>query len=116
MGDTRRPRFASLRHYAAPTAGRSMRTMITTVPVSLLDLPNELLENILLLLCRENARAIQACRQTCHTLKTTIIQSTLVQYLDRLALHGMHDPQILFCDGRSFSCVPRSPVRRPDTT
>src|SRR5258708_13229655 len=114
MGDTRRPRFASLRHYAAPTAGRSMRTMITTVPVSLLDLPNELLENILLLRCRENARTIQACRQTCRTLKTTIVQSILVQYLERLALHGMHDPQILICDGGSVTVSPSATLGLPD--
>src|SRR5258708_39741715 len=83
-----------------------MRTMTMTMPMSLLDLPNELLENILLLLCCENARTIQACRQTCRTLKTTIVQSILVQYLERLALHGMHDPQILICDGGARSVSP----------
>ena len=91
-----------------------MRTMTTTMPVSLLNLPNELLENILVLLCRKNARTIQACRQTCCTLKTTIVQSTLVQYLERLALHGMQDPQILICDGESVTVSPSATLGIPD--
>src|SRR5712692_4083989 len=105
---------ASLRRRRPPTAGRSMRTMTTTMPVSLLNLPNELLENILVLLCRKNVRTIQACRQTCHTLKTTIVQSTRVQYLERLALHGMHDPQILICDGESVTVSPSATLGIPD--
>ncbi len=88
--------------------------MTTTVPVSLLDLPNELIENILVLLCRKNAQTIQACRQTCRTLKTTIVQSTLVQYLERLALHGMHDPQILIGDGGSVTVFPSATLGIPD--
>jgi F-box associated protein len=84
------------------------------MPVSLLNLPNELLENILVLLCRKNARTIQACRQTCRTLKTTIVQSTLVQYLERLALHGMHDPQILIGDGGSVTVSPSAMLGLPD--
>jgi hypothetical protein len=57
----------------------------------LLNLPIELLERILALLCRENAQSIQACRQTCHSLNTVIAQSRLVQYLERVALLGMYD-------------------------
>jgi hypothetical protein len=61
----------------------------------LLNLPTELLERILSLLCHENAQSIQACRQACRKLKTIIAQSTLVQYLERVALLGMYDPLFL---------------------
>src|SRR5260221_14122866 len=82
--------------------------MPTTIPVSLLNFTNQLADKIVVLLCLKNVRAIQACRQTCHTLKTTIVQSTRVQYLERLALHGMHDPQILIDDGGAVAVSPSS--------
>ena len=58
----------------------------------LLDLPPELLEHILTLLCHENARSIQAIRQSCSTLHTIIAHSKLLQYLERIALQGTYDP------------------------
>ena len=58
----------------------------------LLDLPPELLEHILTLLCHENARSIQAIRQSCSTLHTIIAHSKLLQYLERTALQGTYDP------------------------
>jgi hypothetical protein len=61
------------------------------MPPLLLNLPTELIERILTLLCHENARSIQACRQVCRTLNAIVAQSTLVQYLERVALLGMYD-------------------------
>jgi hypothetical protein len=52
------------------------------MPAHLIDLPKELLENILVLLGRKNAQSIQTCRHTCRMLKPTIAQSTFVQYLE----------------------------------
>jgi len=59
------------------------------MPPHLLNLPTELLEHILTILCHENAQSIQACRQACRKLNTIIAQSRLVQYLERVALLGM---------------------------
>src|SRR6266403_327366 len=61
----------------------------------LLYLLNELLEIILVFVCYENAQSIQACRQACRTLNATIVQSPLIQYLQRMGLLGMHDPFLL---------------------
>jgi hypothetical protein len=71
------------------------------MPPHLLKLPTELLERILSLLCHENARSIQACRQACRTLNTIIGQSQLVQYLERVALLGTYDPLLLDEGGAS---------------
>ena len=80
----------------------------------LLHLPRELLENILVLIYRDNARAIQTCRQTCHTLNAIITQFTLLQYLERLSLFGMHDPQLLIGDGGSVTVSPSTALSLPD--
>ncbi|KAF8502729.1 hypothetical protein F5888DRAFT_1800270 [Russula emetica] len=84
------------------------------MPTHLLHLPKELLENILVLICRDNAQTIQTCRQTCRTLKTIITQSILVQYLERLTLLGMHDPQLLIGDGGSVTLSPSAALALPD--
>jgi hypothetical protein len=63
---------------------------------------------------RDNAQTIQTCRQTCRTLKTIITQSTLVQYLERLALLGMHDPQLLIGDGGSVTVSPSATLTIQD--
>jgi hypothetical protein len=84
------------------------------MPAHLLHLPPELLENILVLICRDNAQTIQTCRQTCRTLKTIITQSTLVQYLERLTLLGMHDPQFLIGDGGSVTLSTSATLALPD--
>ena len=81
------------------------------MPLHLLDLPTELLEHILLVLCHLNAQSIQACRQACHTLNATITQSKLVQYLERLALLGLYDPQLLIGGGAATSASPALPDR-----
>ena len=73
------------------------------MPLHLLDLPTELLEHILVFLCHTSAQNIQACRQTCHTLNTTIAQSKLVQYLERLSLLGLYDPPLLTAGGSAAS-------------
>lgn len=62
------------------------------MPSHLLNLPPELLEHILTLLCHEHAPSIQSCRQSCRTLHTIIAHSQLAQYLERVALQGMYDP------------------------
>ena len=80
----------------------------------LLHLPKELLENILVLICRDNALTIQTCRHTCRTLKTIITQSTLVRYLERLTLLGMHDPQLLIGDGGSVTVSSSATLALPD--
>lgn len=77
----------------------------------LLDLPTELLEHILLVLCQINAQSIQACRQTCHTLNATITQSKLVQYLERLALLGLYDTLPLIGGSATTSASPALPDR-----
>jgi hypothetical protein len=69
---------------------------------AMLNLPTELLERILALLCHENAQTIQACRQTCRTLNTIIAHSQLVQYLERVALLGVYD-QLLHVGGGDAS-------------
>jgi hypothetical protein len=58
----------------------------------LLDLPTEILEYILTLLCHETARFLQAIRQSCRTLHTIIAHSKLLTYLERIALQGTYDP------------------------
>ena len=76
------------------------------MPVHLLDLPTELLEHILVVLCHtDKARSIQACRQTCHALNTIIAQSKLVQYLERLTLLGLYDPPLLVGSGAASASV-----------
>ena len=80
----------------------------------LLHLPRELLENILILIYRDNPRTIQTCRQTCHTLNAIIKQFTLLQYLERLTLLGMHDPQLLIGDGGSVTVFPSAALALPD--
>jgi F-box domain len=60
----------------------------------LLDLPNELIEHILSLLCLENAGDIHACRLTCRALNVMITESALVQYLMHTALLGVYDPLV----------------------
>ena len=80
----------------------------------LLHLPRELLENILILIYRDNPRAIQTCRQTCHTLNAIIKQFTLLQYLERLTLLGMHDTQLLIGDGGSVTASPSAALALPD--
>jgi hypothetical protein len=84
------------------------------MPMHILHLPRELLENTLVLTCRDNAQTIQTCRQTCRTLKTIITQSTLLQYLERLTLLGMHDPQLLIDDGGSVTVSPSATLALPD--
>jgi hypothetical protein len=69
---------------------------------AMLNLPTELLERILALLCHENAQTIQACRQTCRTLNTIVAHSQLVQYLERVALLGVYD-QLLHVGGGDTS-------------
>jgi hypothetical protein len=69
----------------------------------LLNLPAELLERILVLLCHENAQSVQACCQACRTLNAIIAHSQLVQYLERLALLGICDP--LFVEGVDSSAI-----------
>src|ERR1700733_16237466 len=88
----------------------------TTMPTHILHLPRDLLEKTLVLICRDNAQTIQTCRQTCRTLKTIFTQSTLLQYLERLALLGMHDPQLLIDDGGSVSVTvsPFATLALPD--
>ena len=73
---------------SGPTPPLSHRS----IPLHLFDLPIELLEHILVLLCHINAQSIQACRQTCHTLNATVSQSKFVQYLECLTLLGLYDP------------------------
>jgi hypothetical protein len=84
----------------------------------LLDLPTELLEHILVLLCHtNNAKSVQACRQTCHALNATIAQSKLVQYLERLALLGLYDPPLLLLAGDRDSdsdSAASAPLALPD--
>jgi hypothetical protein len=80
----------------------------------LLHLPKELLENILILVYRDNARTIQTCRQTCHTLNAIIKQFTVLQYLERLTLLGMHDPQLLIGDGGSVTAFSSAALALPD--
>jgi hypothetical protein len=75
------------------------------MPPYLLNLPTELLERILTLLCHENAQSIQACRQACRTLNAIIAQSKLVQYLERVGLLGMYDP-LLLVEGGAASASP----------
>ena len=97
--------------------GRSVANVCvwtTIMPTHLLHLPKELLENILVLICQDNAQTIQTCRQTCRTLKTIITQCTLVQYLERLTLLGMHDPQLLIGDGGSVIVSPSATLALPD--
>jgi hypothetical protein len=79
----------------------------------LLNLPTELLERILALLCHENARSIQACRQACHSLNTIIAQSQLVLYLERVALLGMYDP-LLLIEGGAASASESATLALPD--
>jgi hypothetical protein len=84
------------------------------MPTHLLHLPKELLEIILVLVCRDHAQTIETCRQTCRTFKTIITQSILVQYLERLILLGMHDPQLLIDDGGSVTLSPSVTLALPD--
>lgn len=76
----------------------------------LLDLPPELLEHILTLLCHENARSIQAIRQSCSTLHTIIAHSKLLQYLERIALQGTYDPSA-FIFASAETLAPALPER-----
>ena len=80
----------------------------------LLHLPKELLENILVLIYRDNPRTIQTCRQTCHTLNAIITQFTLLQYLERLTLLGMYDPQLLIGDSGSVTVSTSATLALPD--
>lgn len=63
-----------------------------TMPPHLLNLPPELLEHILTLLCHEHAPSIQSCHQSCHTLHAILAHSHLVQYLEHVALQGLYTP------------------------
>jgi hypothetical protein len=85
-----------------------------TMPLHILDLPTELLEHILVILCHTNAQSIQACRQTCHTLNAIIAQSKLVQYLERLALLGLYDPLLLIGGGSAASASAAASLGLPD--
>ena len=62
--------------------------------LQLIDLPNELIEIILFLICLENARDVQACRLTCRTLNMATTGSGRVWYLLRAALPGVNDPLV----------------------
>ncbi|KAH9970121.1 hypothetical protein BGW80DRAFT_616971 [Lactifluus volemus] len=58
----------------------------------LLDLPNELMEQILSLLCLESPADIIACRLVCRALNALVQHSVLVQYLMHVSLLGAYDP------------------------
>ena len=62
--------------------------------LQLIDLPNELIEIILFLICLENARDVQACRLTCRTLNMATTGSGRVRYLMRAALPGVYNPLV----------------------
>lgn len=76
----------------------------------LLDLPPELLEHILTLLCHENARSLQAIRESCSTLHAIIAHSKLLQYLERIALQGTYDPSA-FTSTSADTLAPALPER-----
>jgi hypothetical protein len=68
------------------------------MPTQLLDLPPELVEQILALLAHQDASSLPACRQTCRALNATIEQSQLVRYIERTALLGVYDPLVPITD------------------
>ena len=82
------------------------------MPSHLLNLPPELLEHILTILCHEHAPSIQSCRQSCHTLHAIATHSKLVQYLERVALQGMYDPASTSTSTKSLALPERSAALR----
>jgi hypothetical protein len=71
--------------------------------LQLLDLPNELIEHILFLLCLESPGDIIACRLVCRALNALAKGSVLVKYLMHVSLLGAYDP---FAAGVAATALP----------